>query len=74
MGGVGDDCVIKPGGCGVMISCICPSVVIVGDSECVDHMGPIEQVIEFFALWVCEGVDCNVGVWDVACKLPLHSF
>ncbi len=74
MVGVSDDCMFEPRGCCVMITCICPSVVIVGDSECVDHMGPIEQVVEFFALWVCEGVDCNVGVGDFACKLPMHPF
>ncbi len=43
-----------------------------GDSGVVDCMGPIEQEVEFFAFWICEGVYCNVGVRGVTCKLSVH--
>ncbi len=72
MGVVGDDCVIEPRDWCKVIACICPSFIVVGDSGGVDCMSPIKQVIEFIAFRICEGVDCNVGVRGVVCKLSVH--
>ncbi len=72
--GVSDDCMIKPGGWCEVFPCICPSFIVVGDSGGVHCMGPVQQVIEFVALRVCEGVNHNVWVWDVVCKLLMHPF
>ncbi len=64
--------VVKPRGWCKVITCICPSFIVVGDPGGVDRMGPIEQEIEFVAIRICEGVDCNVGVGGVVCKLSVH--
>ncbi len=58
----------------MVIACICPSFIVVGDSGSVDHMGPIEQEIEFIVFRICEGVDSNVGIGGVKCKLLVHPF
>ncbi len=56
----------------MVIACICPSFIVVGDSGGVDRVGPIEEEVEFIAFWICEGVDSNVGVRGVVCKLLVH--
>ncbi len=63
---------VKPRGWCKVIMCICPSFIVVGDSGGVDCMGPIEQEIESITFRICEGVDCNVGVRGVLCKLSVH--
>ncbi len=68
----GNDCVVKPRGWCKVITCICSLFILVGDSGSVDCMGSIEREVEFVAFQICEGVDCNVEIRGVVCKLSVH--
>ncbi len=63
---------IEPRGWCKVLACICPSFIVVGDFGSVDRMGPIEEEVEFVTFRICEGVDSNVGVGGVVCKLLVH--
>ncbi len=71
---VGVDVVVKPWCCGISISCVRPSVVVVRDSGAVGGMGVVEEVVEMFLFNVGEVVHCQIGVWGVDPKLAGDPF
>ncbi len=71
---VGVDVVVKPWCCSVSVSCVQPSIVVVGVSGAVGGVGVVEEVVEMFSFNVGEVVDCQIGVWGVDQKLAGDPF
>ncbi len=71
---VGADVVVEPWCCSVLISCLRPSVVVVGDSGAVGGMGAVEEMVEMVLFNVGEVVNCQIGVGGVDRKFAGDPF
>ncbi len=61
--------IIKPEGRGMIVMCITPSCIVVGNPCCPDLTCPIEEVFKLIPLCDQQGVNQNVGVESILCKL-----